>query len=179
MNKMYYDYLKKEIDNMAIFYNHIKLQKAGTLFKGICPFHNEKTPSFVVYPPGHRSRNDIQDYASFYCFGCGVGGDIIKFNQLIKHLNSYQESALDLATEFKLEQPDQPQLQKTYISQIHIQEEDKPLLSIDEINLMCSRLLKRAGKQEYYKWLDDRINECDTEEAQCIIEEVINICKGK
>ena len=49
--------------------SYISLKRAGSNLKGLCPFHSEKTPSFVVYP----SEN------SFYCFGCGAGGDAITF----------------------------------------------------------------------------------------------------
>jgi len=48
---------------------YVTLKRAGSNVKGLCPFHNEKTPSFTVYP----------DSQSFYCFGCGAGGDVITF----------------------------------------------------------------------------------------------------
>ncbi len=47
----------------------VTLKRAGSNVKGLCPFHNEKTPSFTVYPGSQ----------SFYCFGCGSGGDVITF----------------------------------------------------------------------------------------------------
>ena len=46
---------------------YVKLRRTGRTMTGLCPFHNEKTPSFVVYP----------DTQSFYCFGCGAAGDVI------------------------------------------------------------------------------------------------------
>lgn len=49
--------------------SYVPLKKAGKNLKGLCPFHTEKTPSFVVY----------SDTQSFYCFGCGAGGDVISF----------------------------------------------------------------------------------------------------
>ena len=48
---------------------YVSLKRAGGLLKGLCPFHSEKTPSFCVYPKDN----------SFYCFGCGAGGDAITF----------------------------------------------------------------------------------------------------
>ena len=49
--------------------SYISLKRAGSNLKGLCPFHSEKTPSFTVYPADN----------SFYCFGCGAGGDAISF----------------------------------------------------------------------------------------------------
>ena len=49
--------------------SYVSLKRAGSNLKGLCPFHSEKTPSFTVYPADN----------SFYCFGCGAGGDAISF----------------------------------------------------------------------------------------------------
>lgn len=57
--------------------NYISLKRAGSNLKGLCPFHSEKTPSFTVYPASN----------SFYCFGCGVGGDAVTFIKSIEHLD--------------------------------------------------------------------------------------------
>ena len=56
---------------------YVTLRRAGSNLKGLCPFHSEKTPSFTVY---------TQDN-SFYCFGCGVGGNAITFISRIEHLD--------------------------------------------------------------------------------------------
>ena len=48
---------------------YVSLQRAGRLYKGLCPFHSERSPSFMVYP----------ETQSYYCFGCGAGGDAITF----------------------------------------------------------------------------------------------------
>ena len=77
--------IKKESVDEVIFRNdiesviggYVSLKRAGSNLKGLCPFHNEKTPSFTVYP------NDN----SFYCFGCGVGGNVITFIRQIEHLD--------------------------------------------------------------------------------------------
>ena len=57
--------------------SYVPLKRAGRLLKGLCPFHGEKTPSFTVYP----------ETASFYCFGCGAGGDVITFIKRIENLD--------------------------------------------------------------------------------------------
>ncbi|MBO7292621.1 MAG: DNA primase, partial [Clostridia bacterium] len=56
---------------------YVSLKRAGGLLKGLCPFHSEKTPSFCVYPKDN----------SFYCFGCGAGGDAITFVKRIENMD--------------------------------------------------------------------------------------------
>lgn len=61
--------VKDRNDIVEFISRYVQLKRAGSNFSGLCPFHNEKTPSFTVFP-GTRS---------FYCFGCGTGGDIFTF----------------------------------------------------------------------------------------------------
>ncbi len=63
------DQIKSRIDILTLVSSYVKLDKAGASWKGKCPFHNEKTPSFFVSPAR----------ASYYCFGCGASGDIFTF----------------------------------------------------------------------------------------------------
>lgn len=63
--------IKERLGIKEVVETYIKLEKAGSNFKGRCPFHNEKTPSFFVSP----------DRDSYYCFGCGAKGDIFTFVQ--------------------------------------------------------------------------------------------------
>ncbi|NQS89035.1 DNA primase, partial [Patescibacteria group bacterium] len=55
-----------------VVFSVIQLKRAGINYKALCPFHQEKTPSFCVFPKTN----------SFYCFGCHHGGDVIKFAEL-------------------------------------------------------------------------------------------------
>ena len=71
------DQIKSKIDIVSLISSYIKLEKAGTNFKGKCPFHNEKTPSFFVSP----------DRGSYYCFGCQAKGDIFTFVQEFEGLD--------------------------------------------------------------------------------------------
>lgn len=75
---------RNDIENAISQY--VVLKRRGKNLVGLCPFHSEKTPSFTVYP----------ENGSFYCFGCGVGGDVITFTGLIENLD-YIESVKLLA----------------------------------------------------------------------------------
>ena len=69
--------LKQQADIVRIIGDYVKLKKAGAQnFSGLCPFHNEKTPSFSV----HQTRQ------FFHCFGCGVSGDVFSFVQKIENV---------------------------------------------------------------------------------------------
>ncbi|OGR82172.1 MAG: DNA primase [Elusimicrobia bacterium RIFCSPLOWO2_01_FULL_54_10] len=73
-------------DIVEIIGEHVPLKRAGKDFKGLCPFHQEKTPSFMVSP----------SKGIFHCFGCGVGGDVFKFIMESERL-SYPEAIERLA----------------------------------------------------------------------------------
>ena len=69
--------IKYRNDIESVISPYVSLKRRGKNLVGLCPFHNEKTPSFTVYP----------ENGSFYCFGCGVGGDIFTFTKLIENLD--------------------------------------------------------------------------------------------
>ena len=79
--------LKNNMDIVDIISNYIEVKKAGANFKANCPFHGEKTPSFVISPAKQI----------YHCFGCGVGGDAIKFVQEYEKVN-YPESLEKIAS---------------------------------------------------------------------------------
>jgi DNA primase len=66
------DDVRLQADIVQVVQDHVPLRKAGATYKGLCPFHGEKTPSFHV----NREKG------FFHCFGCGVGGDVFKFIEL-------------------------------------------------------------------------------------------------
>ena len=67
--------------------SYVTLKKAGNNYKGLCPFHSEKTPSFTVFPQTQ----------SYYCFGCGAGGDVITFTMKNDNLD-YADAVEALAS---------------------------------------------------------------------------------
>lgn len=69
--------LQEKVDIEEVISSQVNLKRRGKTLTGLCPFHNEKTPSFTVYP----------DTRSFYCFGCGAGGDVITFIRRIENLD--------------------------------------------------------------------------------------------
>ena len=71
------DEVRAAADIVKVVGDYVKLRKAGANFMGLCPFHQEKTPSFAVHPTKQI----------FHCFGCGVGGDVFKFVMLIENLS--------------------------------------------------------------------------------------------
>lgn len=73
-------------DAETVIGSYVSLRRAGSNLKGLCPFHSEKTPSFTVYPADN----------SFYCFGCGAGGDVITFIRKKENLD-YPDAVTYLA----------------------------------------------------------------------------------
>lgn len=71
--------IKERLPIEEVVSRYMKLEKSGINLKGVCPFHNEKTPSFFVAP--HRG--------SFMCFGCGKKGDIFTFIQEIEGIEFF------------------------------------------------------------------------------------------
>ena len=61
--------VRRRTDIVELIGSYVTLKRAGSNYNGLCPFHSEKTPSFTVFP----------DSESFYCFGCGAGGDCVTF----------------------------------------------------------------------------------------------------
>ncbi len=88
--------LSRRTDLVELIGANVELKRAGRLLKGLCPFHNEKTPSFTVYPEDN----------SFHCFGCGAGGDAITFTMRIQNL-TFPEAVRYLASRSGMPLPDE------------------------------------------------------------------------
>ncbi len=89
------DEIKAANDIVDIIGEYVTLKRAGPSYKGLCPFHKEKTPSFSVSP----------DKQIFHCFGCGVGGDVIKFLMQTENIDFY-EAVEQLAERAKITLPE-------------------------------------------------------------------------
>ncbi len=89
------DEVRAAADIVAVVGDSVSLRKAGATYKGLCPFHGEKTPSFNVN----------RDRGFFHCFGCGVGGDVFKFIELQDKIG-FQEAVRTLAQRFGIPIPE-------------------------------------------------------------------------
>jgi DNA primase len=78
--------VRERTDIVDLISQYVKLNKTGRSYKGLCPFHQEKTPSFIVFP----------DSGNFHCFGCGKGGDAFTFYQGVEHVE-FKEALTELA----------------------------------------------------------------------------------
>ena len=93
------DYIQEVVrrnDIEDVVQSYVQLRRRGRTCTGLCPFHTEKTPSFVVYP----------ETQSFYCFGCGAGGDVIIFIKKISNLE-YVEAVKLLASRVGMPMPNE------------------------------------------------------------------------
>ena len=78
--------IKNKLNVLDVVSGYVKLSKTGVNYRGVCPFHSEKTGSFSVNPSKRI----------FHCFGCGVGGDVFKYLELQEGLN-FPEAVRQLA----------------------------------------------------------------------------------
>ncbi|HZI95806.1 MAG TPA: DNA primase [Candidatus Paceibacterota bacterium] len=148
--------IKNKLDIVEVIGQYVKLQKAGANYRGLCPFHKEKTPSFFVSP----SRQ------IWHCFGCSLGGDIFSFIIKIENIE-FKEALKILAqkagVDLVYENP-QVRSQKQRIIDVN-----KEAAGFFEQNLWKEKavidyLLKRGLKEETIKefhlgWASDEWNE--------------------
>ncbi len=84
--------LREKIDIVQLISQYVDLKRAGRNFKGLCPFHKEKTPSFFVSP----------EKGIFHCFGCGKGGDVVTF-YMEYHGLEFMDAVRELAERFGID----------------------------------------------------------------------------
>ncbi len=120
----------------------VRLARAGREFKGCCPFHNEKTPSFYV--------NDDKQF--YHCFGCGAHGDVIGFSMQHDNL-SFIEAIETLASEAGLEVP------KASPQEIKRAKEEKSLYSLlEDATRWMEAQLRDPSNQQAYRYITERGN---------------------
>lgn len=95
LSESFLDNLRANNDIVAVMESYVNIKRAGRDYVCSCPFHSEKTPSCHIYT----------ETQSFYCFGCGAGGDVITFIRLIERLE-YMESVRFLAQRAGMSMPD-------------------------------------------------------------------------
>jgi DNA primase len=93
--QQFIDDLKQHADIVVVIQDYVSLKKSGASYKGLCPFHSEKTPSFNVN----------RDKGFFHCYGCSAGGDVIKFLELHEKFG-FQDAVKQLAQRFGISLPE-------------------------------------------------------------------------
>ncbi len=107
--------IKSRLSITEVLQDYVQLKKAGTNFKAVCPFHSEKSPSFIVSPAKQI----------WHCFGCGLGGDIFEFIKLIENVE-FSEALKILADRAGVE------LRKPTAEQIQVGEKRDVLYEIND-----------------------------------------------
>ena len=143
------DEIKSRLDIVDVISKYVILKKRGVNYIGLCPFHNEKTPSFIVSP----------QKGIFKCFGCGKGGDSITFLMEIKN-ESYADVIKDLAQQFNIELPkgntnyEKNKDKKTKINDILAKAQQfytQTLLDKPEAKIAYEYLMKRGITEDIIK----------------------------
>ncbi|WP_341794645.1 MULTISPECIES: DNA primase [unclassified Rickettsia] len=132
----FYEVLRNRINISDVVRQKVVLTRKSGNYVGLCPFHQEKTPSFTV--------SDSKRF--FYCFGCKASGDVIKFTSNVSGL-SYSDSAIKLATDYGIEIPKLTQKQKEFY------EESDEILNILEL---ANKFFKSQLTPEILNYLNER-----------------------
>jgi len=127
------DTIRDRIDLAELVSEYVRLERAGKNFKGLCPFHTEKTPSFFVSPALNR----------FHCFGCGASGDVFTFLMRIEGL-SFREAMRRLAERAGIE------LREETLPQETPDERDRLRRLVYAANFFYRQCLRRAPHAQQY-----------------------------
>jgi DNA primase catalytic core len=125
--------IRDRIDLVELVSDYVRLERAGRNFKGLCPFHTEKTPSFHVSPALNR----------FHCFGCGASGDVFTFLMRIEGL-SFREAMRRLAERAGIE------LREETLPQESPDERDRLRKLVYAANFFYRQCLRRAPHAQHY-----------------------------
>ncbi len=135
------DEIRNAADVVDIVSGYVQLRKRGKNFIGLCPFHQEKTPSFTV----------SEEKQIFHCFGCGAGGNVFKFLMDFKNI-SFVEAVEEIADHLGI---------KIQYDQVPADDQQNELEELYEINVMAARffsdnLLKSSSGEEAREYLKNR-----------------------
>ncbi len=143
---LYPEYIIQEVidknDIVDVVSQHVRLKKSGANYMGLCPFHNEKTPSFSVSPTK----------GIFHCFGCNVGGSVINFVMKTENL-TFMEAVKELAMRANIALPQLNGYDANKEKEIRDQKEILFNINADAASFYFSYLSKDEGKAavEYFK----------------------------
>ena len=140
-NENFSDKIKEQTDIVEVVSEYVNLKRTGKNYQGLCPFHQENTPSFTVNP----------DNQFFYCFGCGKGGDIFNFIMEIENITFYESLRL-LAKKNNMEMPNSKGYSKEY---------NRKREKVFEIHQLAAKfynylLLNKQVGNDAYKYLKKR-----------------------
>lgn len=130
-----FQFIKTRLSILDVIGQYTKLKKAGTYFKGHCPFHHEKTASFTVSP----------DKEIFYCFGCHISGDVISFIAKIENCSQI-EAAQQLIERYNIVVPEA-------VSAAPIQntgQKERYLQLCEHVATWCNQMLKKNPSVRAY-----------------------------
>jgi len=142
--------LKAQIDIVTVIQDYVSLKKVGATYKGLCPFHAEKTPSF------HVNR----DKGFFHCFGCTVGGDVIKFLELHEKVGFF-DAVKQLASRFDITVPEPEQNEEQRAGSV----EREGLLAVHEaaVTWFREQLASQAGARIRKQIVDRGVTDATSE----------------
>lgn len=133
-----FNFIKSQLQIVQVINEYTTLKQAGVYWKGICPFHSEKTPSFTVSP--HR---DI-----FYCFGCHTSGDVISFIAKVENYSQI-EAAKFLSERFSIAIP--KEISKEFnSSEISNEQKDRYFSICYEVARWCHENLNKSTEALNY-----------------------------
>lgn len=186
-------YIEENIDGIEYISSLIEIKQTGTIYEALCPWHNEKTPSFKIYPKGYIGSNGSpQDHVSGHCFGCSKHfNDIVGFEYLFYDLNTYEDACKSLETKFNLSYTEEDELQLLQKQIDSTEPQHNVSMSLQDINFICSIMCRTYLQgvndshpdklntelsfiQGIYKKLDHALNECNAIEAKKIIKIIEN-----
>lgn len=132
--------LRQKIDIVELIGSRVQLKKTGANYSGLCPFHQEKTPSFTV-----ASAKQL-----YHCFGCGVGGDAIAFLEAYHHL-SFVEAVTQLAQSVGMKIP-------VTAEQLDKQEKTQPIFDVlnKATQFYQQQLLTHPARKQIIDYLKNR-----------------------